>query len=206
MLTRRTLLTTLGAACASPALAAQRTDGGALVRAARLQIGVTKEYDHAYRTLAYPGGDVPQKTGVCADVIVRAARTAWKLDLQRLVHEDMQRDFAAYPTRWGLKAPDPNIDHRRVPNLETFLTRRGAQVWHADKHTGGASFPPQLQPGDILTWRSFPTGGPHIAIVSRGGAWPKIIQNHGWGTREDWLIQQWLDSAEGHFRWRPVQS
>jgi uncharacterized protein YijF (DUF1287 family) len=31
----------------------------------------------------------------------------------------MKRHFAAYPSNWGLAAPDPNIDHRRVPNLAT---------------------------------------------------------------------------------------
>jgi uncharacterized protein YijF (DUF1287 family) len=170
----------------------------------RRQIGVTLEYDSGYHRLAYPGGDVPRRTGVCCDVVIRAARDAWGVDLQRLVHEDMARAFHAYPQRWGLPAPDSNIDHRRVPNLETYWTRAGAKVWQASGWTWGVGFPGPLLPGDLLTWRTFGDGGPHVAIVSEGGAWPKVIQNHGWGVHEDLLAQQWLDAATAHFRWRPV--
>ncbi len=45
-----------------------------------------------------------------------------------------------------------------------------------------------------------------MAIVSEAGGWPRIIQNHGWGVHEDWLAQQWLDAAAGHFRWRPTSA
>lgn len=60
------------------------TKGARLAAAAARQIGVTTGYDPAYVRLLYPGGDLPRKTGVCADVIVRAARDAFGLDLQRL--------------------------------------------------------------------------------------------------------------------------
>jgi hypothetical protein len=153
--------------------------------------------------IPYPWGDVPRDTGVCADVVIRAARDAWGVDLQRLVHEDMARDFAAYPGRWRLTAPDSNIDHRRVPNLETYFAREGAALWRASGWTWGLGFAGKLLPGDLLTWRGFATGGPHIAIVSRGGLWPMVIQNHGLGAREDWLGEQWLDAANSHFRWLP---
>ena len=72
------------------------------------------------QVLDYPGGDVPPERGVCTDVIVRAYRP-FGIDLQRLMHEDMRRDGSAYPKLWGLKRPDPNIDHRRVPNLALSL-------------------------------------------------------------------------------------
>ena len=91
---------------------------------ARRQIRVTVEYDSAYVGLAYPGGDVPEERGVCTDVVIRALRLL-DFDLQKEVHEDMKRTFAAYPKNWGLKRPDKNIDHRRVPNLQTFFKRRG---------------------------------------------------------------------------------
>src|SRR5262249_17870421 len=138
---------------------------------------------------------------VCADVVIRAARDAWRIDLQRLVHEDMLRTFRAYPRRWGLKQPDGNIDHRRVPNLETYWTRQGARVWHG--RGWGVDFHGPPPPGDLLTWRAFLGGGPHVAIVATGGAWPRIIQNYGWGVHEELLIRQWLDTAEAHFRWIP---
>ena len=202
MLRRRTVLGLLAALPAS--VWASGSPGSALVTAARRQIGVTKSYDNGYHPIAYPGGDVPRSTGVCADVVVRAARDAWGVDLQRLVHEDMARAFAIYPSHWGLSAPDSNIDHRRVPNLETYLTRQGARIWQADHWNSGAFFPRTLAIGDILTWRCFPTGGPHIAIVSDVGAWPRIIQNHGMGAREDFLLTAWLDAAHAQFRWRPA--
>jgi len=207
MPTRRTVLGSLATATAFGAagFSARATvrSGADLVAAARRQIGVTTGYDHLYHKIGYPWGDLPRSTGVCADVIVRAARDAWRLDLQQLVHEDMGRDFAAYPQRWRLPGPDSNIDHRRVPNLETYWTRHGAQVWRASGPVWGGGFPGPLLPGDILTWRSFVGGGPHVALVSQGGAIPRLIQNAGWGVREDFIISQWLAGANGHYRWAP---
>src|SRR5437764_12421010 len=98
-----------------------------VVDSALEQTGQTTVYDPAYIKLTYPGGDLPIERGVCADVIVRAFRKGG-VDLQKEVHEDMARDFAAYPKRWGLKAPDANIDHRRVPNLAVFFSRQGARL------------------------------------------------------------------------------
>jgi uncharacterized protein YijF (DUF1287 family) len=180
--------------------------GAALVAAARRQIGVTTGYDPSYRRIGYPGGDVPRATGVCADVVIRAARDAWGVDLQRRVHEDMVRNFSAYPRKWGLKSPDPNIDHRRVPNLETYWTRCGAELWRARSRTVGVDFHGALQPGDILTWRLVPGGAPHVAIVASVGLWPTIVQNLGWGVREDPLAMLWPNAAQAHHRWRPVSA
>ena len=98
-----------------------------IVQSARNQIGKTLRYDSAYTKLKYPMGDVPMKKGVCTDVIIRALRDQ-NMDLQELVHQDMSRNFSAYPNRWGLKQPDANIDHRRVPNLMTYFTRQGWAV------------------------------------------------------------------------------
>jgi hypothetical protein len=69
---------------------------------------------------------VPASIGVCTDVVIRAYR-ALGIDLQQRVHEDMRSAFSAYPRQWGLRAPDSNIDHRRVPNLQAFFRRRGAE-------------------------------------------------------------------------------
>ena len=100
-------------------------DGAArLVAAATAQTAHTVRYDGAYRRIPYPLGDVPSDIGVCSDVVVRAYR-ALGIDLQQRVHEDMRAAFSAYPRAWGLARPDPNIDHRRVPNLRTFFQRRG---------------------------------------------------------------------------------
>jgi len=152
-----------------------------LVADARGQVGVTLTYDPAYRRLAYPNGDVPPSTGVCADVIVRALR-GQGVDLQKLVHEDMVKNFSLYPQRWGLKSPDVNIDHRRVPNLMTYFKRRSNEIAiSADGHDYLA--------GDIVAWNLNPSGfTPHIGIVSDKrsvNGEPLIIHNIGNGAQED---------------------
>src|SRR5258706_4145719 len=83
-------------------------------------------YDPAYVRIPYPNGDGPPETGVCTDGIIRAYR-AVGTDLPKEVHEDMLRNFSAYPNqrRWLLAHTDTNIDHRRVPNLMTFFARKG---------------------------------------------------------------------------------
>ena len=84
-------------------------------------------YDPSYVNIKYPNGDVPAHTGVCTDVIIRAYRKLG-IDLQKEVHEDMKANFSKYPKNWGLKSTDTNIDHRRVPNLQTFFTRQGQKL------------------------------------------------------------------------------
>ncbi|MCG7658077.1 DUF1287 domain-containing protein [Wielerella bovis] len=160
-----------------------------IVQSARNQIGKTVHYDPAYTTLAYPMGDVPIEKGVCTDVVIRALREQ-KMDLQQLVHQDMKQSFSAYPKRWGLKKPDPNIDHRRVLNLITFFTRQGWAV----KQKG------DFRAGDIVTWELNGNRLPHIGIVSdkKIGDTPLIIHNIGAGTQEEDLL--FKHKITGHFR------
>jgi len=106
------------------------------------QAGVTTSYDPSYVTLDYPGGDVPEKTGVCSDVVVRAFRKAG-IDLQKEIHEDMTAARSDYPTKWGAIGPDSNIDHRRVLNLMAYFRRHG-------KSLPISSNPTDYQPGDIV--------------------------------------------------------
>ena len=129
-----------------------------LVAAARAQVGITTIYDPAFVKLAYPGGDLPRERGVCTDVIVRAYRDAFRIDLQQLVHADMLATFASYPPMWGLRAPDTSIDHRRVLNLKVFFSRKGRQLRVSRS-------PVDYAPGDLVT-QELPGGLPHIAIVS----------------------------------------
>ena len=150
-----------------------------MVAAAVERTDLDVRYDGAYRSIPYPMGDVPDDIGVCTDLVIRAFRRA-DIDLQRLVHEDMTADFEAYPKIWGLRAPDSNIDHRRVPNLEAFFSRHGAEVAADD-----------LRAGDLVTWR-LPGNLPHIGIVtdrrSDDGARPLIVHNIGRGPEvEDML-------------------
>ena len=158
-----------------------------IVQSARNQIGKTLRYDPAYTKLTYPMGDVPMEKGVCTDVVIRALREQ-NIDLQELVHQDMSRNFSVYPKRWGLKQPDTNIDHRRVPNLMTYFTRQGWAVQDAN-----------YQAGDIVTWE-LKGNRPHIGIVSdrKIGDRPLIIHNIGSGTREDDVLSRY--TITGHYR------
>lgn len=153
----------------------------------------TVRYEPAYVRLDYPNGDVPADTGVCTDEVIRSYRTLG-FDLQKLVHEDMKRNFSAYPKNWGLSKPDPNIDHRRVPNLKTFFKRKGSSLPVTDK-------PEDYLPGDLITC-TVPPHLPHIAIVvpaPDGGSRPWIVHNIGNGPQlEDRLFEFPLT---GHYRW-----
>jgi len=164
-----------------------------VLKNAHAQIGVTVSYDPEYRTLAYPNGDVPAQTGVCSDVVVRAFR-AGGADLQRLVHEDMTNHFGAYPQKWGLRRPDKNIDHRRVPNLQTFLARQRKTV-------AKSSEPGDFLPGDVVAWRL--NGGLlHIGLVSENKTTqgtPLVIHNIGAGAQEEDVLFAW--TIIGHYRY-----
>jgi uncharacterized protein len=176
-----------GAAQAAP------TPAERLVAAAYAQIGVTRVYDPSYRRIAFPGGDVPLDRGVCSDVVVRAYRGIG-IDLQRLVHEDMGRHFAEYPRLWGLTAPDPNIDHRRVANLAAFFARHGGKLPVAAAE--------DYRPGDIVTWR-LPGGLAHIGLIAdrRIEARPLVVHNIGGGAQlEDVLF---AFPITGHYRYLP---
>lgn len=163
-----------------------------LVDKARQQIGVTTSYDPAYKKLPYPAGDVPLETGVCSDVVVRAFR-GLKIDLQKEVHEDMEKAFDQYPRKWGLKRPDANIDHRRVPNLMTCFERKG---WSIEASKKAADF----LPGDVVAW-DLGGGITHVGIVSdrrSAAADPLVIHNIGRGAREEDILFTY--KIIGHFR------
>ena len=164
-----------------------------IVAAARGQIGKTTSYDPAYVSLKYPNGDIDISKGVCTDVVIRALRTSRKMDLQKLVHEDMRANFSKYPKRWGLKRTDKSIDHRRVPNLQTFFKRKG---WSLTVTKDKSKY----QPGDLVTCT---VAGrlPHIMIVSdkkSADGTPLIIHNIGSGAQEEDRLFEF--PLTGHYR------
>jgi uncharacterized protein YijF (DUF1287 family) len=166
-----------------------------LVAAAFEQTRQATRYDGAYRRIPYPMGDVPADVGVCTDVVIRAYR-AVGVDLQQRVHEDMRAAFSAYPKAWGLSRPDPNIDHRRVPNLQRYFIRRGTARPRSPN-------PADYQPGDLVTWM-LPGNLPHIGVVSDrrspDGRRPLIVHNIGRGPQvEDMLFAY---PITGHYRYR----
>ena len=184
-------LVILLAVLAAPAFAG--SEPSRLTDAARDQVGVTVTYDPAYVKLAFPGGDVPRDRGVCTDVVIRALRDAWGIDLQLAVNRDMKADFAAYPAFWGLTTTDRNIDHRRVPNLQTLFARIGAEVPLDDG-------PVPYLPGDIITWK-LPGNLDHIGIVSdrrTDQGTPLILHNIGRGAQEEDILFAY--PMTGHYR------
>lgn len=166
-----------------------------LVRAAIERTHHAVRYDPAYVKIPYPGGDVPADTGVCSDEVIRAYRELG-VDLQREVHEDMQRNFAAYPRKWKwlTRRTDANIDHRRVPNLMAFFSRQGETL----RITRRAD---DYAPGDIVTWD---LGGnvPHIGIVvdqkSASGRY-MLVHNIGQGPKMEDVLFNW--KITGHYRY-----
>lgn len=160
-----------------------------LVQDAQQQKGKTLLYDPAYSKLNYPMGDVPIIKGVCTDVVIRALRHQ-NIDLQQRIHEDMKKNFSKYPQKWGLKKPDSNIDHRRVPNIQTYFQRQGYVVQDQ-----------KFKPGDIVTW-DLGKGLVHIGVISNRFAedksTPLVIHNIGYGTQENNILYQY--KMTGHYR------
>jgi uncharacterized protein YijF (DUF1287 family) len=156
----------------------------------------TVRYDPAYVHLAYPGGDVPPDTGVCTDEVIRSYR-ALGLDLQKEVHEDMAQNFARYPHRWQWlrSGPDPNIDHRRVPNLMVFFSREGDSLPITNRGEDHS-------PGDLVTW-DLGGGVPHIGIVvdrkSAGSGRYMVVHNIGQGPKLEDVLFSW--KITGHYEY-----
>lgn len=183
--------------CFSPAVAQKRNAdeiSSGLVRAALERTAHQVRYDGSYHQLAYPGGDVPDTIGVCTDVVIRSFRKVG-IDLQKEVHEDMLKHFSVYPRNWGLRHPDKNIDHRRVPNLQVFFRRHGREL---PVTKDGRDY----QAGELVTWM-LPGNLPHIGIVtdrrSNDGQRPLIVHNIGRGPKlEDMLFHY---PVTGHYRY-----
>ena len=153
-------------------------------------------YDPSYVRIAYPSGDVPPDTGVCTDEVIRSYR-ALGIDLQKEVHDDMVQNFSLYPSKrlWTLSHPDPNIDHRRVPNLMVFFSRKGEALPVSRR-------PEDYSPGDIVTW-DLGGGVPHIGIVvdrtsPQTGRY-MIVHNIGEGPKMEDILFNW--KVTGHYRY-----
>lgn len=169
-----------------------------LIAAALERTTFSIKYDGSYFSIKYPGGDVPSNIGVCTDVVIRSYRKIG-VDLQELVHKDMENNFSLYPSKriWGLSRPDTNIDHRRVPNLQVFFSRNGQEL----QITNNAR---DFVPGDLVTWM-LPGNLPHIGIVSdrysKQTGNPMIVHNIGQGPElEDMLFSYRIT---GHYRYLP---
>lgn len=169
-----------------------------LVKAAMARVGLPITYDGRYYSISYPGGDVPESVGVCTDVVVRTYREIG-VDLQELLHKDIKANFEKYPSKriWGLSRPDANIDHRRVPNLQTFFRRHGIELPVSDMAK-------DYRPGDLVSWM-LPGNLPHIGIVSdvkdKSSGNPMIVHNIGQGPELDDVLFHF--PITGHYRYLP---
>jgi len=166
------------------------------VQAAKNRTQHSVRYDGSYISIPYPNGDVPASLGVCTDVLIRSYRKVG-IDLQQKVHEDMLVHFNQYPSQriWGLSKPDPNIDHRRVPNLQVFFKRHGETL-------AVTSNPRDYRAGDLVTWL-LPGNLPHIGIVidrkSADGQRPLIAHNIGRGPELGDMLFDY--PITGHYRY-----
>ncbi|MBQ0729912.1 MAG: DUF1287 domain-containing protein [Oleispira antarctica] len=171
-----------------------------VVEAALERTNHNVRYDGRYLSIPYPNGDVPANIGVCTDVIVRTYR-AIGTDLQQLVHEDMVANFEAYPSKriWGLSRTDKNIDHRRVPNLQAFLSRHGEVLAVSNDAS-------DYKAGNIVTWM-LPGNLPHIGLITNkisaltGN--PMVVHNIGAGPKLDDVLFSY--SITGHYRYSPAK-
>lgn len=184
-----------GAAQKPKAVAVESAAINKLLESAVEQTTRTKSYDPNYTVIAYPMGDVPIEKGVCTDVVIRAFRAAG-VDLQKEIHEDITANFDAYPKKWNLKTPDSNIDHRRVPNLQTFFTRRGKSL---PITKSGEDY----KPGDVVTWDLNGKGMTHVGLVSNfyneNTRRFSIVHNIGAGVVMEDVVFDW--QITGHFRY-----
>lgn len=164
-----------------------------LVSAAISQTKESVLYDPSYYSIDYPNGDVPADRGVCTDVIIRAYRSAG-IDLQEKVHEDMKNNFQLYPTNWGLSGTDTNIDHRRVPNLQTFFSRFGTELTVSSEAKDYTA-------GDIVVFK-LPNGLSHIALVTNHykEEVPLLVHNIGLGPRLENILFKY--EIISHYRYR----
>lgn len=175
---------------------APKTFAEKLSNAAISIIDPSIDYDPAYFSIKYPNGDVPSNKGVCTDVVIRAYRKLG-IDLQKEVHEDMIKNFSAYPNleKWGMTKTDTNIDHRRVPNLEIFFERKGEKLPITQN-------PKDYTTGEIVTWL-INDKLPHIGIItnkkSTDGKRNLIVHNVGNGQ----VLQDCLFDYKivGHYRY-----
>ena len=180
--------------CLSLILQSQEKFSSEKISDAALELTKNKViYDGSYYDIPYPNGDVPFGIGVCTDVVVRTYR-ANGFDLQKEVHEDMSANFNLYPKIWGLKKPDTNIDHRRVPNLMTFFERQGSKL---PITSNGRDY----RPGDVVAW-NLGGGITHIGVVvnklSSDNKRYQIVHNIGGGQ----VLEDCLFDFEiiGHYR------
>lgn len=165
-----------------------------VVNEARKEVEKKTPYKDGYFANGYP----PDTEGVCTDVIWRAFNGI-NVNIKGLLDSDIMKNTSQY---WRVEQkPDPNIDFRRVPNLDVFLKRFAT------------SLTKEIKPGDIENLRQWQPGDivvilkpyQHIGIISdkrtRDGI-PYIIHNTYPHAVESSHFNLWNCEISGHYRWK----
>ena len=172
-------------------IAVTTTPAEKILQGAKDQLKEPAKYDSSYRSIGYPGGDVPKDRGVCTDVLIRAFRNAG-FDLQVLIHEDMGE--VRYEGSGGKR--DRNIDHRRVRNQVQFFKRHALSLTlKTDKDSKKA-----WKPGDVVCWK-LDSGLDHTGVISdkkNSHGLPYVIHNIRQTAEED-VLTKW--KIVGHYRY-----
>lgn len=139
-----------------------------------------------YKSAYYSGGYPPEGEGVCTDVIWYALKNAG-YSLKDLVDADIKENIDQYPRVEG-KA-DPNIDFRRVLNLEVFFRRNTLSL------TTNLEDKSSWQPGDIVIFEK------HIGIISEKrnkDGYPYLVHQSSRPNKEEDVIFNY--KIVGHYR------
>ena len=152
----------------------------------------------------YQGGDPPEDLADCTDIIVRAFFEAG-FSLKDLVYEDIKENFGQYPIKeiWNRSFCDPNIDYRRIQNLEIFFNRNARDLdilFNASDEQNLNSW----LPGDVVFFDMDRDGySDNVGIISdnttRDGV-PKVVYNYkdpGYTVEKDILKEKIIT---GHYR------
>ncbi len=131
---------------------------GALVADLENQLAMDLVYDPAYTA----NGKPKPGTGVCTDVVIRAA-IAIGVDLQSKI----TRAVAASPTAYGVTSPDKGIDHRRCRVMIHWFKMHAKPINPSTK----------FEPGDVVFYRTSGRGMiDHVGVIGRDGTlvhhWP----------------------------------
>lgn len=144
--------------------------------------------DLKYKSNYYEGGYPTDEYSVCTDVIWFAFQSAG-YDLKQLIDEDIENNFDLY----DIDIPDPNIDFRRVKNLNVFFKN------HATSLTLNVEEIAEWQPSDIVVFSPS-----HIAIISdkrNSRGIPYIIHHSSFPLKEEDALTR-NKTIIGHYRWK----
>ena len=152
----------------------------------------------------YQGGDPPEGLSDCTDIIARAFFEAG-FNLKDLIYEDIKDNFDKYPIKeiWDRSFCDPNIDYRRIQNLEIFF-KRNAKVLDILFNASDEQNSNSWLPGDVVFFDMDRDGySDNVGIISdnttRDGV-PKVIYNYidpGYTVEKDILKEKII---KGHYR------